>query len=501
MNKEQKKSNVVFVVSAIISVGIALWGIIESQSFEKNANLWMQYLKENFSWLYLIVMLAFVVVVFFIAFSRFGKIRLGDDDEKPEYTTLSWFAMLFAAGMGIGLVFWGVAEPISHYINPIKGIESITKEAERFSIRSCVMHWGLHPWACYALMGLTLAYFQFRKKESAMIHNMLKPLLGEACAEGVIGKILDIVTIVITVVGVATSFGMGCLQICAGAEQLFGIPNTRITWVVLIAVICFVYIQSAVKGLSKGIKLLSNLNLYLCLLLLLLVFVIGPTKQIFTSFVISLKDYGMHFFEDSLKMSENGDSSWIQNWRIFYWAWWISWAPFVGVFIARISRGRTIREFVLGTMIIPTLFSAIWFSAFGKTALGVIERFSAEQLQDLIENSQTAIFHVFDQYPYGLILSIVAMVVLILFFITSADSAVFVLSMLSSDGNLNPSNRKKIFWGILIAAIAFALILSGGISGIQTIAIVIAFPYLFILIVIGWSLLLELVKESKKIGG
>ena len=500
MGKKQKqkvKWNLVFVFSAVISVGIALWGMIGKQSFESYANFLMQGLKEHFSWLYLVVMLAFVLFALIIAFSRFGTIRLGEDDEMPEYSTLSWFAMLFAAGMGIGLVFWGVAEPLSHYVAPMNGIEPLTQEAAHFSIRSCIMHWGLHPWACYTVMGLALAYFQFRKKETAMVSNMFKPLFGRKHAEGALGKMIDVITTVITAVGVATSFGMGCLQICAGLEHLLGIPNTAVTWVVVISVICFVYIQSAVRGVSKGIKLLSDINLYLCMLLLAAAFLVGPQNQILNGLVIGLKDYVVNFFQDSLRMSSNGDSSWIQNWRVFYWAWWLSWAPFVGVFIARISRGRTIREFVLGAMVVPTAVSAIWFSVFGGTALNVADHFSIEQLQAMAAQPQTAIFYIFDEYPFGMVLSIVAMVLLILFFITSADSATFVLSMLSSDGDLEPPNNKKFFWGILIAVIAFALIISGGISGIQTIAIVIAFPYLFILILIGFNLLIELIREKK----
>lgn len=454
-------------------------------------------LKQNFSWLYLGVMLFFVLFSLVIAFSKFGKIRLGSDDEKPEYSTISWFAMLFAAGMGIGLVFWGIAEPLSHYAAPMKGIEPLSDEAARFSIRSCIMHWGLHPWACYAVMGLGLAFFQFRKKESALASNLFKPILGEKKAKGVFGKIIDVFTTVITVTGVATSFGMGCLQICSGLEHLFSIPNTTTTWIIVITVICFVYLQSAISGVGKGVKFLSNINLVLFCFLMLLAFFMGPSGKIVNYFVVGIKDYIVNFFQDSLRLSSQGDSSWIQGWRVFYWAWWLSWAPFVGVFIARISRGRTIREFILGVMVIPTVVSAVWFSTFGGVSLHVADAFSSEQLTEMVAAPQTTLFYIFDQYKFGIILSLIAIVLLIIFFVTSADSATFVLSMLTSDGDLNPPNNKKIFWGILIAIVAFALILSGSISVIQTISIVIAFPYLFILLLICVNLVIELRKEYK----
>ncbi|MDO5409047.1 MAG: BCCT family transporter [Lachnospiraceae bacterium] len=491
-----KKPNVVFLISAAITIAIALWGIISNDSFSGSANQLMASLKQNFSWLYLGVMLFFVVFSLIIAFSKFGKIRLGADDERPEYSTISWFAMLFAAGMGIGLVFWGVAEPISHYVSPMKGIEPHSAEAARFSIRSCIMHWGLHPWACYAVMGLGLAFFQFRKKESALASNLFKPMLGDKKAKGPIGKAIDIFTTIITVTGVATSFGMGCLQICSGLEHLFSIPNKMLTWITVITIICFIYLQSAISGVGKGVKLLSNINLVLFSFLLILAFFIGPAGEILNYLLVGIKDYLVNFIPDSLRLSSQGDSSWIQDWRVFYWAWWLSWAPFVGVFIARISRGRTIREFILGVMIIPTAVSAVWFSTFGGVSLHAAGNFAKEQLAEIAAAPQTTLFYIFDQYKAGIILSLIAIVLLIIFFITSADSATFVLSMLTSDGELNPPNNKKIFWGILIAVVAFALIMSGSISVIQTISIVIAFPYLFILLLICVNLVIEMKKDQ-----
>lgn len=498
MKDDNKKKDIVFILSAAIALVIALWGIIDNQSFAVLADGLMKMLKQRFSWLYLGVMFLFVVFALVLAFSRYGKIRLGEDGEKPEYSNVSWFAMLFAAGMGIGLVFWGVAEPLSHYVAPMKGIEPQSAEAADFAVRSCFMHWGLHPWACYAAMGLGLAYFQFRKKDAALASNLLKPILGEKNAKGVAGKAVDVFTTVLTVTGVATSFGMGCLQISSGLEYMFGIPNNAVTWIVIIILICMIYLRSALSGVGKGIKRLSDFNMIMFVLLMVVAFLIGPSLDILGIELKGLKDYIVYLIPDSLRLTSQGDVAWIQDWRVFYWAWWLSWAPFVGVFIARISRGRTVREFVLGVMIVPTLVSTVWFSIFGGMSLHVADRFPAEELSEITASMQTALFHVFGQYGMGIVLSVIAIVLLITFFITSADSATFVLAMLTSDGALDPPDDKKIFWGLLMAVVAFALIISGGISVIQTISTVIAFPYLFILILVCVSLVKEMHTESKK---
>lgn len=473
------------ILSSAISILIALWGILANESFAQSAELLMVALKKNFSWLYLAVMLLFVLFSLALAFSKWGSIRLCKDGEKPEYSTISWFAMLFGTGMGIGLVFWSVAEPLSHYISPMAGIEPGTSEAVAFAMRSCFMHWGLHPWACYAVMGLGLAYFQFRKGESALASNLLKPLWGQRRG---ISTTIDVFTTVLTTTGVATSFGMGCLQISEGLNHLFGIPNTMMTWITIIVSICIVYLLSAISGVGKGIKKLSDLNLVFFIILMVLAFLVGPMGDTLRLGLQGTVDYIVHFFPDSLRMQSQGDSTWIQNWRVFYWAWWLSWAPFVGIFIARISKGRTIREFVLGVMIIPTLVSIIWFTVFGGMTLNAAERFTTEQLLSMASAPETALFHIFDQYPLSIVLSLIALMLLVTFFITSANSATFVLAMLTSDGALDPPASKKIFWGILIAVVAFALILSGGIQMIQTVSIVIAFPYLFILVGISLSL-------------
>lgn len=494
---KDKKVNKVFIISLIITVIFSVIGILIRDSFLERANALMSFLKNNFSWMYLIIMMFFVIFCLVLAFSKFGEIRLGSDDERPEYSTISWFAMLFCAGMGVGLVFWGISEPLAHYVSPIPGIQAQTEEAARFSIRSCFMHWGLHPWACYAVVGLCLAYTQYRKKEKGLISSLFIPLLGRKKVEGKIGKAIDIFAVVLTVVGVSTSFGMGCMQICNGMNYLFGIPDNAKTWILVIVIIACCYLKSATSGVGKGIKMLSNFNLILSIVLLVFSFLIGPTVNILNIMTNGIGEYIMNFFGDSLKINPFGDNTWIFTWRVFYWAWWTGWAAFVGIFIARISRGRTIREFICGVILAPTFASICWFSVFGGVALNVADHFSLEQLTQLVASPQTALFVVFHEYKFGIILSILTIILLITFFITSADSATFVLAMMTSEGENNPPNYKKIIWGILQAVFAFVLIVSGGVSAIQIVSIVMAFPFLFIMVGACISLVKALKEEER----
>lgn len=493
-----KNSTLVLKISAIISIIIAVVGIVWTETFTSIASSLMTKLETNFYWLYLYAVLFFVIFLFVIAISPWGKIRLGKDDDRPEYSAFSWFAMLFAAGMGIGLVFWGVSEPLTHYISPMAGYEPQTAEAARFSIRSCFMHWGLHPWACYAILGLSLGYMEFRKGEKVLVSNLLKPLLGEKIAKGPLGVVVDALTTIITVIGVATSFGMGCIQVSAGLHYKLGIPDNTIVWLIIIVIVTICFMTSAIKGLDKGIKFLSNLNMFLCGALILLAIIVGPKMEIITNFFVGIRDYAVYFFSDSVRTAaDNGDTSWIFGWRVFYWAWWVSWVPFVGAFVARISKGRTIREFIFGSTLVPMILSCIWFAVFGSVGMKATENLSVDTLSGIIASPQTAIYYVFNQYSGGIFLSVIAMVLCILFYITSADSATFVLGMLTSDGDPNPSNKLKVFWGILIAIVAYALIVSGGVSSIQNISIVIALPYLILMLMICASIVKALMDDKK----
>ena len=492
----------VFIVSAVLSLGLAAWGIFGQDSARAAANSAMAAIKNNFGWLYLVAMLAFVLLSLGIALSPLGHIRLGKDDEKPEVGLIPWFGMLFGAGMGIGLVFWGCAEPLSHYIAPMGGIEPFSAESEAFAVRSSFMHWGLHPWACYVVLGLGLGILMFRKGKPGMVSGLFSHLCRKHNTKLHQGAkaAIDIYTTVLTTVGVATSFGMGILQISKGLECLFNVPNTIYLWLSLLVVIAFLYLKTAISGIDKGIKLLSNINMVLFTVLLVAVFIIGPTGDDVRILIVGVKDYLLNFFPDSLRLAaSDGSVNWIQDWRVFYWAWWLSWAPFVGFFIARISRGRSVRQFIIGTMIVPTVVSIFWFAVCSGLTFHVIDTFSTEHLTALVACPETVLFYIFQQYqPIGAVFSIVAMLLLGTFFITSANSATFVLGMITSEGNLNPSHGKKIFWGILVALVAFALIVSGGIAMIQTIAIIIAFPYLFILLATCVSNVVVLTKEYKE---
>ena len=490
--------NLVFIVSIIITAAIVIWGIFGGESFEAVSSNAMGALTSNFDWIYIFGMTFFVLFALVIAISPLGKTRLGKDDERPKQSRFGWFAMLFAAGMGIGMVFWGISEPLSHYVAPMAGIDPMTDAAARFSMRSCIMHWGIHPWGCYAIVGMCLGYFVFRRGHHSLVSCTLRPIFTEKLTKGPVGIVVDIYAALLTVIGVATSFGMGCLQISSGLDYIAGIPNMPATWAILIGVICIVYTWSAVSGIDKAMQKLSNFTMIMCVVLIVLAFVVGPHIPAIQAILVGIGDYITNFFQDALRMQEpGGGNAWILGWRVFYWAWWLSWAPFVGIFVARISRGRTIREFVIGVMIAPTIVSALWFGVLGSLAFEGAKGMSADTLSTLISSPETTLFVIFNEFPLGIVLSIIALILLFAFFVTSANSATYVLAMLTSFGNVDPPNVKKVFWGVLMGLVAFVLCISGGVSGIQTIAIVISYPFFFIMVLMCISLTIALIQEKR----
>lgn len=472
MNKS--KVNKVFVISLIVVFAIVLWGLIAADNFAAVANSAFNFLVSKFGWFYLLTMSVFVIFAVWIAFSKFGKIKLGPDDSKPDYSFISWFAMLFSAGMGIGLVFWGVAEPLNHFINPM-GMDGGTEAAAQFAMMKSFMHWGLHPWANYAVLALALAYMQFRKGKPGLISSVFIPLLGEERVKGWIGKTIDILAIFATVAGVATSLGLGTLQINSGLNFLFGVPETSLVQILIVVIVTILFMISAITGLDKGIKFLSNLNVSIAGVLVVLSIIIGPTLLIFTNLGQGILLYAKDLIVDA---NPFGKGEWYGWWTIFYWAWWIAWAPFVGTFIARISRGRTIKEFIFGVLAAPTLASFVWFATFGTMGIEA----GAEVATEAIAKTETALFVVMQHYPLGNIISLVAVLLLCTFFVTSADSATFVLGMMSSDGDLNPTVNRKVVWGAIQSLLALALMLSGGLKMLQTASIVAAFPFAFVMI-------------------
>lgn len=495
---EKKGKNTVFYVSLIIVGIIAVWSVAFNDSFTVVANAAFKVLTTDFGWLYLISMIIFFGFIVYFAFGKYGKIRLGSDDSRPEYSNITWFGLLFGCGMGVGLVFWGVAEPLTYYLNPTDGIEAASQASANFAFENFFMHWGILPWANYAVIGLALAYFMFRKNKKGLLSVMLEPLIGEKLANGWLGKVVDILGVFATVAGVVTSLGLGTLQINAGFNYLFGVPINLVVEIIIIIIVSFLYIGSAVSGLDKGIKIISDTNLYVAIGLLAVCFIVGPKVETLNAFVNGMGQYIGNFIPTALKINSYSDNSWFGSWRLFYWAWFIAWAPFVGVFVARISKGRSIREFVLGVVLVPTIASCIWGAVFGNLGINLGEKglMAIEKLQEAVATPEVGLFVVLGQYPLGFILSLVALVSLCAFFVTSANSGVYVLSMLSTDGAINPPNGRKILWGVIQSVMAIGLLMAGGLKPLQTISLVAAF--LFIFVMLGTiAAFIKVLKEEK----
>ncbi|WP_078554016.1 glycine betaine uptake BCCT transporter [Bacillus alkalicellulosilyticus] len=488
----------VFYISVSIITIFVLWGFILPDHLDRVADTALAFTTTSFGWFYLFATFIFLAFAFYLAFGPYGRIKLGEDDDEPDYSYYTWFAMLFSAGMGIGLVFWGVAEPIYHFITPpLPEVAGQTPEAARLALRYSFFHWGLHPWAIYTVVGLALAYAQFRKGESGLISSTFRPLIGDR-VEGPLGKSIDTLAAIATAFGVATSLGLGTLQINGGLTHVLGIPNTINTQLVIIAVVTVLYMLSATTGLNKGIRYLSNLNLGLAGGLLLFVLLAGPTFFILDAFTTTLGGYLGNIIPMSFRMTPFSQGTWVGAWTLFYWAWWIAWAPFVGTFIARVSKGRTIKEFVLGVLLVPTLLGTLWFTAFGGSAI-FFDLFKNGAISDAVSNDvTTALFITLQQLPLGMILAVLATLLIITFFITSADSATFVLGMLTSNGVLNPATRTKIIWGVLQSSIAAVLLWSGGLGGLQTASIVAALPFAVIMLLMVISLNKALNLEAKE---
>ncbi len=474
------------IFSAGLILAVVLWGVIAPDALDAVFDAALAVITRDFGWLYLWVVLGLVVFALVLAFSRYGDLKLGGEDDEPEFSIGSWFAMLFAAGMGIGLVFWGVAEPISHYGTPPPGIAARTPEAANAAMRYSFFHWGLHPWAVYSIVALSIAFFQFRKGGSALVSTAVQALPWAPLRR--LGPVVNVLAVIATAFGVAASLGMGALQINSGLHALLGLPVGEAQQVGIIVVTTALFLVSAVSGVTKGIKWLSNVNLTLAALLALVVFVVGPTVVIIDAFTSTLGTYVSELVRMSLRMTPFRDSTWVGGWTIFYWAWWVSWSPFVGLFIARVSRGRSIREFILGTMLAPSLAAFVWFSVFGGTALH-LEITQGVPVADAVRaDVSTALFAMFKALPMTALLSGVATVLVLLFFITSGDSATLVLGMMSTGGEENPPARVKIAWGLLISGIAISLLLAGGLEAVQTATIVFALPFAVVIVLMAVAL-------------
>ncbi|OHR60074.1 MULTISPECIES: BCCT family transporter [Staphylococcus] len=494
-----KKLSPVFIYASIIVLIVVLAGAIFPSQFDHVTNTIKLWITDKLGWYYLILTTILVFFCVFLIFSPIGKLKLGKPNDKPEFNTISWFAMLFSAGMGIGLVFYGAAEPMGHFAAP-PNAKPETAQAYTEALRSTFFHWGFHAWATYGVVALALAYAQFRKGEPGLLSKTLRPILGDK-VDGPVGTIIDVLAVFATVVGVAVSLGMGALQINGGLHYLFGLPNN--VWVqgIIIVVVTIMFIASAWSGISKGIQYLSNLNIGLGTILMIVALIIGPTVLILDMLTSSTGSLLNTFLANSFDTAALNPQKreWMSGWTLYYWGWWLSWSPFVGVFIARVSKGRSIREFVSGVLLVPALVSFIWFSVFG--VLGIE---TGKKHKEIFEMSpETQLFAVFNHLPLGIILSIVALLLIASFFVTSADSATFVLGMQTSYGSLEPASYIKVTWGIAQSLIAFILLFSGGDTGLnslQSAAIISALPFSIVIILMMIAFYKDANRERKFLG-
>ncbi|MEL7565093.1 MAG: BCCT family transporter [Dehalobacterium sp.] len=483
----------IFWVSAVICLLFVVWAMIAPGAVTNAFSVIFNFTIQNLGWAYMICGVLFLLFCVALAFSKYGKIKLGKDNEEPEYSTASWFAMLFSAGMGIGLVFWGVAEPVYHFAGA-PFTESGTPQAATEAMRASFFHWGLHPWSFYGVVAMALAYFSFRKGLPGLISSTFYPILGEEGVKGPIGKTIDIIAVVCTLFGVATSLGLGVMQINGGLNFVYGLPNTIPVSLAIVAIITCLFTISAVTGINKGIKWLSNMNMVIAFILLIFFLFAGPTRYLLNMFTESLGYYiqnivWLSFFLDTQgEVAARTGYDWVGAWPVFYWAWWITWAPFVGSFIARISRGRTVKEFVMGILVAPTLLSFLWFTFLGGTAIHM-ELFDKIPISEAVFSDVTsALFVTFNNLPMGQLFSLIAIVMIITFFVTSADSATFVVGMMTSGGNLEPKSTLKVFWGILLGFIAAMLLITGGLDAVKTVALAIGFPFTVLMMFMMYSL-------------
>ena len=473
-------------VSAGLIALVVVWGLLAPASLGAVFNEALAAITRNFGWFYLWVVLGLVLLALVLAFSRYGDMKLGADDDEPEFSNGAWFSMLFAAGMGIGLVYFGVAEPLSHFASPPPGVAARTPEAANAAMRYAFFHWGLHPWAIYGIVGLAIAYFQFRRGAPALVSSATETLPWAWARR--LTPAFNVLAVVATAFGVAASLGVGAAQINSGLHTVFGLPVGPTWQVGIIAVVTVLFVTSSVSGVARGVKLLSVGHLIAAAALAGVVFVLGPTVHIIDTFTNSLGGYASEFVRMSLRLTPFRDSSWVGSWTIFYWAWWLAWSPFVGLFIARVSRGRTIREFVLGVVIAPTLVAFLWFSIFGGAALS-LEIFQGAPLADVAaKDSSLALFAMLQQLPLATLTSIIGTLLVVVFFVTSGDSATLVLATMSHGGADNPPHRSKIIWGVLIAGIAAALLLAGGVQAVQTASIVFALPFTVVVVLMAVAL-------------
>jgi len=487
----------VTVVSTIVLVTFILLTIMFKEQAAGIASSTLDWISTSFGWFFILAANVFIGAAVFFAFSRFGRIRIGGEDAKPEFATTAWYAMLLSAGMGIGLMFWSVGEPMFHYASPspmFPGIEPGTPEAAQAAMGVTYFHWGLHPWAIYAIVGLGLAFFAYNRGLPLTIRSIFHPILGNKI-HGFWGNLIDILSVLATLAGLATSLGLGVQQVNAGLNYLFGLSISPGVQVLLIAAITGVATLSVMAGLDGGVKRLSEWNMGLAALFMLFLLIAGPTIYIMSGFTQNLGFYLENFAELSLWTETFRDTNWQGSWTVFYWAWWISWSPFVGMFIARISKGRTVREFILGVMIVPTLLSFVWMSVFGGSALFLQSQGTADIVAAVNADVSTALFAMLENFPLTSVLSAVGILLVTVFFVTSSDSGSLVVDHLTSGGKLDSPVPQRVFWAIMEGVVAGVLLMGGGLSTLQTAAITTGLPFTVVLLLIIYALYIGLSQE------
>ncbi|QTI71597.1 BCCT family transporter [Gordonia polyisoprenivorans] len=491
----------VFGVTAAIVIGFVAWGLIDPDSLNTVSDTVLGWITTNLGWLFVLAATGFVIFAVYLAVSKYGRIPLGADDEKPEYRTVSWIAMMFSAGMGIGLMFFGSYEPLFHFVD---APPEMTAADVRTAMATTMFHWGFHPWAMYAVVGLAIAYGTYRCGRTQLISSVFAPLLGSR-TNGPIGKIIDILAIFATLFGTVASLGLGALQIGSGISKVGWLDNPgTMLLVAIVAILTACFVASAVSGIAKGIQWLSNINMVLALILAVFVFVVGPTVFILDLLPTTLGAYlnDLPFFSARSGATVDADGQrWLADWTIFYWAWWVSWTPFVGMFLAKISKGRTIREFVIGVMVVPVVVSLLWFCIFGGTAIrenmdGVLP------FDPATAASEDTLFDVLANLPWTGIASALVMILVAIFFVSGADSASLVMGTLSERGTHEPRRVTTVFWGVLTGAVAALLLAMGGddpdheaLNGIKQMAIIAALPFVLVMIGMCVSLYMDLRRD------
>ena len=489
-----KVNKPVFITSSVLIVGFIIFGSLFSETAATLFSFLQAFIAEKFRWLFIILFNMALVFCIYLTASRYGDIRLGKQTERPQYSLFSWIAMLFSAGIGIGLVYWGTAEPLYYFMAPPLG-EAETLESAKQAMNLSFLHWGLHAWAIYTIVALSLAYFHFRRGLPLSIRSTLYPILGQRIY-GKWGHTVDVLAVFGTMFGVVTSLGLGVMQINAGLEGLFGIPSTLTIQFIIIAFVTSLACGSLMLGLDKGIKRLSDINMGLTGILLAFMVILGPTLFIFDSFIEDVGNYLANIVTLSTWSEAYSNTDWQKAWTIFYWAWWVSWSPFVGVFIARISRGRTIREFVFGVLLIPMTILFFWFTTFGGVAIqmellaGMNPEVVSPGLVAAVQvDYGSAIFKLVEYYPLTKPITLLIVVMIVLWFVTSSDSASFVIDMLTAGGDTNPPKIQRLFWALMQGLIAAILLAAGGLDALQAAAIVAGLPFALVIFVMMYALL------------